>query len=279
MTQTSLTAAQIAALLRYGVGVGSEGGASTGLGLAGWVKNGAGQFDLNGQAINAQSIIQESGYSVGTLQTDFGQRNTGPWASGHTAFVSAFLASPQAHSLLQDDISAITDALPLSGNELKKNPEAMLDETQFNALNSFLESADGIAAAAVLDQSVINVTAPTGMNAANLVANTGGDMSAQNTAAAVAMKIYNQAGENSSLLSSFDSWLQTQADNGDGLVTSGAIRGWINKNVENSVILTGLSNTSQATSTLTELQTSTNPTIQAICRAKRYQRDRIGDDI
>lgn len=103
---SSLSQAQVEAIFRYGVGVGSEGPVP-GLALAGWAQNGSGQFNANGTAANSNLINQNSGYSAGTLQWDFGQQNSGQYANVYNGFIQSFLASPQAQTLSSSDITAI----------------------------------------------------------------------------------------------------------------------------------------------------------------------------
>lgn len=170
---SSLTQNEIAAIFRYGVGVGSEG-ANPGLGLAGWVQRGSGQFDAGGNPINSDTIIANSGYTVGTLQWDFGQKSSSAYQNANNGFLQSFLASSQAQSLTDSNISHIISVLPQNGRALKNSGD-LLNQTEFNALNSYLMTSDGISAANQLDNALISAGVSTGSTAADLAQEAGGD--------------------------------------------------------------------------------------------------------
>ncbi|WP_158816038.1 matrixin family metalloprotease [Methylocapsa sp. S129] len=181
---TSLTENQINALSAYAVGLGSEGHAvAPAVSLAG----------------------RNSGYAVGIMQWDFGERNSSSsqWAELYNNFISGFEASPQAATLTSSDISQILVSLPQSGNQLQ-NSGQYLSATQLSALNAYVSSSDGLAAVNQLDQAAIGYLSTSATSAANLVAASGSDQDAQAVAAAMAAKLTNQTGSDNA----FTNYLQ-----------------------------------------------------------------------
>ena len=99
--------------MKYAVGVGSEGWKP---GITIDVQHSL--FDSNGNPNS--DIIGHSGYSVGVLQWDFGQRNSKEYFDGYVSFVLGLNASPEYQALSQADQQAINHALALTGRSAKK---------------------------------------------------------------------------------------------------------------------------------------------------------------
>ncbi|MBB3458852.1 hypothetical protein FHT86_007178, partial [Rhizobium sp. BK313] len=265
MANTQLTREQIEALARYAVGVGSEGGIAPGLSLPGWSY----KFDANGNAvapqyltINGKTVNDVSGYSIGILQTDFGQRHAKTYATAFQNFLVDFETSPQAEGLTAEELlTAIPKALMMQKPAMIANPASMLNDQEFSALNSFLLTPEGVTESNSFDQAIINSLTSQGLQAANLVANSGGDLRAQQEAATIAMKLQNQAPD---LVEHFTFYLQDAASN-DHPINADDISIWIdNEPALTALTAGGVSNANRVANTFLELQSSENPLIQAV---------------
>lgn len=106
----NITEAERGALARYVVGIGSEG-RHPGLGFAGNIK-----YDANGQPTNV-SPVGNSGYTIGTMQWDFGIRKKA--VGGFVLSIVDWASNPENNvSLTNEQISHMHSALEASGEEL-----------------------------------------------------------------------------------------------------------------------------------------------------------------
>ncbi|TCR63760.1 hypothetical protein [Rhizobium sp. BK376] len=214
---------QVSAIFLYAVGLGSEA-SKPGLGLAGWeTASGDGQFNSNGVPIHPDQIKENSGYTAGNLQWDFGQRHNGDWAAGYQAFINTFSLSPEWNALTADQQNQILTSLPMNGDTLKTSAANMLNQVEFDELDAFLKTPLGIDAAADLDQTNILVTSAKGLDSANIVAANGGDEAAQTMAAVVGLKLFNQGGIKA--YNAFEQDLQDQT-----IKTADDIQTWVSDN-------------------------------------------------
>ncbi|MEJ0050169.1 MAG: DUF3060 domain-containing protein [Methylovirgula sp.] len=232
---TSLTQAQINALSAYAVGLGSEGRA----------------------AVPSITLSTEnSGYTVGIMQWDFGERNAGQFQADYQNFLATFLASDQAQTLSEQQLNQIQAILPQTGSQMADDGQS-LSTAELNALNAFVSGPDGLTAVNQLDQASINLLTSPATAAANLVATSGGNQDTQALAAAIAAKLTNQTGNDSQ----FSAYLQQLADN-DTAITSDSIQSYITNNLSGAA-QSGSQAAFNAATIVNEMADSSNPVLQA----------------
>jgi len=135
------------------VGRGSEGGASSyQLTIAGITAHG-----VHSNWGQAEHVVDNSGYSIGTIQVDLGQRGTwplgatqdGPLQPGQTTYVDGLIAEAakyaQEHHLkfASDRIRLRTDLLTHGNGEGRRSTLIFIDPDTRDSFNAWASSVDG----------------------------------------------------------------------------------------------------------------------------------------
>lgn len=192
-----LTDAELKALAYFAIGVSSEGSlgpknVAYHLSFAGTIKDGK------------MTPVGNSGFTIGTLQTDFGAH---PEVATDLMAAYQTWAAKQTPSLaLADDEKAQTVSdLQRDGKAIKADQNRALDETVRGNINKFLASDDGVAFVHDHDRSQVEHLMRTGdgkkdpggalhqLQQTDLYKNA--DLDDQAKLATVAMKLENQAGK------------------------------------------------------------------------------------
>jgi ATP-dependent DNA ligase len=144
---------KLAGAVYFAVGWGTEGGAASyHLAIAGIT---VGTSEPNWGVVS--KVADNSGYTLGAIQVDFGQRGT--WAvgdisgrkllPGEKSYVDAVIEESSAHAkknglLYTDDTQQLREDLLSHGNGLKKRSSiTFIDEDTRNSINSWASSQDG----------------------------------------------------------------------------------------------------------------------------------------